>query len=107
MDAIANHDISQAYGAAAHVENTWETINNPKSVFLFQLPQQPVEKLGSRLPEVGKQLREQYAAIEKERKDPEYQKRSKEYFDRIRETLKGFDRDTCKIMPYLPVTFMQ
>ena len=88
LDAIASHDISQAYSAAAHVENTWETINNPKSVFLFQLPQQPIEKLGSRLPEVGKQLREQYEAIEEERKDPEYQKKSSDCFARIREILR-------------------
>jgi hypothetical protein len=44
--AIASRDISQAYGAAAHVERTFETCSNPKSVFLFQLPQQPKEKLG-------------------------------------------------------------
>jgi hypothetical protein len=49
--AIARHDISQAYGAAAHVENTWDTINNPRSVFLYQLPKQPIEKLGSRYSE--------------------------------------------------------
>ena len=88
LDAIASHDISQAYSAAAHVENTWESINNPKSVFLFQLPQQPIEKLGSRLPDVGKQLREQYEAIEEERLDPEYQKKSSDCFARIREILR-------------------
>jgi hypothetical protein len=44
LSAIARHDISQAYGAAAHVENTWETIDKPRSVFLYQLPKQPVEK---------------------------------------------------------------
>jgi len=42
--AIASHDISQAYGAAAHVEKTLDTIKNPKSVFLYQLPKQPIEK---------------------------------------------------------------
>ncbi|MCT7968976.1 hypothetical protein NG799_21935 [Laspinema sp. D1] len=46
LRAIASRDISQAYGAAAHVERTFETCSNPKSVFLFQLPQQPKEKLG-------------------------------------------------------------
>jgi hypothetical protein len=85
LDAIARHDISQAYGAAAHVENTWDTIKNPKSVFLFQLPQQPIEKLGSRLPEIGKELREQNAAIEEEMKTPEYQQTAQEFFARIRE----------------------
>jgi hypothetical protein len=44
LGAIARHDISQAYGACAHVEKTWETISNPRSVFLYQLPKQPVEK---------------------------------------------------------------
>ena len=48
--AIANHDISQAYGAVAHVERTWETIDNPRGVFLFQIGRQPVEQMGSRLP---------------------------------------------------------
>ncbi len=42
--AIANHDISQAYGAIKHVENTWETINNPRGVFLFQIPKQRIQK---------------------------------------------------------------
>ncbi len=41
---ILDHDISQAYGAIKHVENTWETINNPRGVFLFQLPKQRVQK---------------------------------------------------------------
>jgi hypothetical protein len=42
--AIADHDISQAYGAVKHVENTWESINNPRSVFLHQIPKQRVQK---------------------------------------------------------------
>ncbi|MEB3831890.1 helix-turn-helix domain-containing protein [Phormidium sp. CCY1219] len=44
--AIASRDISQAYGAAAHVEKSFESCSNPTSVFLFQLPRQPIEKLG-------------------------------------------------------------
>ena len=48
--AIAFHDISQAYGAVAHVERTWETIDNPRGVFLFQISRQPVEPMGARLP---------------------------------------------------------
>ncbi len=47
---IASHDISQAYGAVAHVERTWETIDNPRGVFLFQISRQPVEPMGARLP---------------------------------------------------------
>lgn len=46
LRAIASRDISQAYGAAAHVERTFESCSDPKSVFLFQLPKQPKEKLG-------------------------------------------------------------
>ncbi len=42
--AIADHDMSQAYGAIKHVENTWETINNPRGVFLHQIPNQRVQK---------------------------------------------------------------
>ena len=41
---IADHDISQAYGAVRHVENTWETINNPRGVFLHQIPLQRIQK---------------------------------------------------------------
>lgn len=48
--AIASHDISQAYGAVAHIERTWETISNPRGVFLFQISKQPIEPLGPRLP---------------------------------------------------------
>ncbi len=48
--AIASHDLSQAYGAVAHIERTWETINNPRGVFLFQISRQPIEPLGARLP---------------------------------------------------------
>jgi hypothetical protein len=44
--AIASHHLSQAYGAAAHVERTWETIDNPRGVFLYQIKRQPIEKLG-------------------------------------------------------------
>ncbi|MBE9168659.1 hypothetical protein IQ238_14480 [Pleurocapsales cyanobacterium LEGE 06147] len=46
--AIARHHISQAYGAAAHVERTRATIDNPRGVFLFQLSRQPIEQLGTR-----------------------------------------------------------
>jgi hypothetical protein len=46
--AIASHDLSQAYGAVAHIERTWETIDNPRGVFLFQITRQPVEPLGAR-----------------------------------------------------------
>ncbi len=87
--AIASHHISQAYGAAAHVENTWDSINNPRGVFLFQLPKQPIEQLGSRYSEeILNNIRTQNQAIEEERKDPEYQKRSKELFAQVRAKLK-------------------
>lgn len=46
LRAIASRDISQAYGAAAHVERSFESCSNPIGVFLFQLPRQPIEKLG-------------------------------------------------------------
>ncbi|MCT7957313.1 hypothetical protein [Laspinema palackyanum] len=47
---IEEHHLSQVRGALAHVEATWESIDNPRGVFLFQLPKQPVEPLGTRLP---------------------------------------------------------
>ena len=48
LKAIASHHNSQAYGAVAHIENTRETINNPRGVFLFQISRQPIESVGSR-----------------------------------------------------------
>lgn len=48
LEAIRKHHISQAYSAAAHVEKTFESCNNPRGVFLFQLPRMAVEQLGSR-----------------------------------------------------------
>ncbi|MCT7984915.1 hypothetical protein NG796_16715 [Laspinema sp. A4] len=47
---IEKHHLSQVRGALAHVEATWESIDNPRGVFLFQLSKQPVEQLGTRLP---------------------------------------------------------
>ena len=43
-DAIAKHHLSQAYSALTHIDNTRDSINNPRGVFLFQLPRQPLEK---------------------------------------------------------------
>jgi hypothetical protein len=45
--AIASHHISQAWGAVNHVQNTWETIDNLRSVFLYQIGKQPIERMGS------------------------------------------------------------
>ena len=41
---IEDHDISQVWGAIRHIEETWETINNPRGVFLYQVPRQEKEK---------------------------------------------------------------
>ena len=100
ISAITSHDISQAYGACAHVENTWETITNPRGVFLFQLPKQPIEKLGSRYSEeIINNIKAQNQAIEEERKDPEYQKRSKEFFAQIRgRAFLGKEKKTSEIL---------
>ena len=87
LKAITDHDISQAYGACTHIEDTWETINNPRGVFLFQIPKQKIEQLGSRLPEIGKQMRSEYAAIEEEMATDEYQKTAREAFAKMREKL--------------------
>ena len=42
--AIASHDISQAYSAVKHIEDTWETVNDPRAIFLYQISKKPVEK---------------------------------------------------------------
>lgn len=41
---IEDHDISQVWGAIRHIDETWETINNPRGVFLYQVPRQEKEK---------------------------------------------------------------
>ena len=86
--AIASHHISQAYGAATHVENTWDSINNPRSVFLYQLPKQPVEQLGSRhSEEILKRIKATNEAIDKERSDPSYFEKTKSAFAEIKAKL--------------------
>jgi|GEM_PF-4049052 len=89
LKAIAEYDISQAYGAAAHVENTWDTIKNPRSVFLFQLPKQPIEKLGARLPEIGQQMAKENQAWDEEMASDEYKSKSQEMFAKLRAKLGG------------------
>ena len=46
--AINKYHPSQILGAIDHVINTWETINEPKKIFLYQLPKQKVEQSGTR-----------------------------------------------------------
>ena len=46
--AINKYHPSQILGAIDHVRDTWETINDPKKIFLYQLPKQKVEQLGTR-----------------------------------------------------------
>lgn len=87
LDAISEYDISQAYGAAAHVEDTWETITNPRGVFLFQLPKQKIEQLGARLPEIGSKMRKENADIEKEMESQKYQEVRGAGLAKIREIL--------------------
>ena len=41
---IEEHHISQVQKALAHIENTWSDIRNPRSVFLYQVPRQKIEK---------------------------------------------------------------
>ena len=86
--AIASHHLSQAYGACRHVKKTWDSIDCPKAVFLYQLSKQPVEQLGSRYnEELLSNIKAQNQAIEQERSDPEYQKKSKDAFAQIRAKL--------------------
>lgn len=46
LKAIASVDVSQAWGAANHVERSFESCSDPRSIFLYQLRRQPVEKAG-------------------------------------------------------------
>ena len=88
VDAIACHDISQVLGALNHIENTRDNIKNTRSVFLFQLPKQPIEKLGARLPEIGSAMAMEIKQLEEVSKTPEYQQKRKEHFEIIKATLK-------------------
>lgn len=64
---ISQHHISQAYGAVTHVENTFETIKDKTAVFLYQLPKQPIEKLGQRhSEEILSKQKEELKRIEEE-----------------------------------------
>ena len=47
-EAINKYHRSQILGAIDHITNTWETINDPLKIFLYQLPKQKVEQLGTR-----------------------------------------------------------
>ena len=88
INAIASHHISQAYGAIAHVRRTRNSIDCPKAVFLYQLPKQSVEQLGNRYSEeLLNSIKAQNQAIEQERSDPGYYKRSKDAFAQIRARL--------------------
>lgn len=88
INAIASHHISQAYSACRHVRRTRNSIDCPKAVFLYQLPKQPVEQLGNRYSEeLLNSIKAQNQAIEQERSDPGYYKRSKDAFAQIRAKL--------------------
>ena len=86
--AIAAHHISQAFGAAAYVENSYSSITHPTEIFLKHLPRQPVEKLGDRYGE--EKLAEMISkneSIEAQRESPDYWKKSKDSLSRIRQVL--------------------
>jgi hypothetical protein len=98
IKAIESHDISQAYGAITHIENTWETIEKPRSVFLYQIPKQPIEKLGARYdPEESKKYIQKLEEIKAEKESPEGKEAAKKGFSKIKEMLeanrrKGFGK---------------
>lgn len=87
--AIKAHHISQAYGAAAHVENTWDTVKNPVSIFMYQLPKQRIERLGSaHSQERLQKIIAENKAIDAQKKDPALKAERENCFQQIREILK-------------------
>ncbi|WP_052055865.1 hypothetical protein [Myxosarcina sp. GI1] len=50
LKAIEQHHPSQVQAALNHVKQNIELIRSPRSVFLYQLPKQPIEDNLSRLP---------------------------------------------------------
>lgn len=88
IQAIKKHHISQVHGAIAHIENTWETIRNPLKIFLYQLPKQPIEKMGTRYrDELIQKTKQEIYAIELEQKTPEYQKAKKALLERVQQLI--------------------
>ena len=72
---ISQHHISQAYGAITHIENSAASIRDPKAVFLFQIPKQPIEKLGNRYSdELLIRQKKDLERIEQDKKNPEYKR---------------------------------
>jgi hypothetical protein len=45
--AVSKAHESQILGAIAHVETNWEEIRDKSAVFLYQLPKQKIEPIGS------------------------------------------------------------
>lgn len=83
---ISKHHISQAYSAIAHVENTFETIRDKTAVFLYQLPKQPIERLGQRYDdELLEKQKQEVERIDKEKTDPNYFQEAERAFERIKQ----------------------
>lgn len=91
---ISEHHISQAYCAVAHIENTFETIRDKTAVFLYQLPKQPIEKLGQRhSDELLEKQKQEVERIAKEKEDPGYFYEASNAFGRIKQI---FERNSAK-----------
>ncbi|MEM8829497.1 MAG: hypothetical protein AAGE96_09085 [Cyanobacteria bacterium P01_G01_bin.19] len=86
--AIEKHHISQAYGAAAYVENSYTSIVYPTEIFLKHLPNQPIEKLGQRHdPSILAKQIEEKKRIDEDRASPNYQAEANKTFAFIQQKL--------------------
>jgi hypothetical protein len=88
IEKISKYHLSQAYGALYHVESTIDSIDCAQAVFLYQLPKQPIEKLGDRLGQLqlnkAKEFEQSYLA---QRNDPNFTHVSNQAFDSIKQIL--------------------
>ena len=91
--AINRHHISQAYGAITHIENTWESIIDPKAIFLLQLPKQPIEQVH---PSQAKSVQENVERIKRETAEYEALRSQPGY----REESKRKWAEACKNLPW-------
>lgn len=65
---------SQIKAAINTIENNWENITDKTRYFAAILPKMKIEQLGTRLPEIGGQMRQEYDRISQEIHSEEYQK---------------------------------
>lgn len=73
VEEINKHTLSQVLAALNLVDSSYENITDRVSYLIKVLPSQRREKLGTREPEIGAMMRQEYDRISEEIKTQEYQ----------------------------------